>query len=82
MKEFIYVNDIQTVITNKLANTVGQTKKINKCNMYSNSNLTGSIYTYKANTTITILENVSNSVDKIKVNSTGRVAYIDKKYYK
>ena len=82
MKEFIYVNDIQTVITNKLANTVGQTKKINKCNMYSNSNLTGNIYTYKANTTITILENVSNSVDKIKVNSTGRVAYIDKKYYK
>lgn len=62
--------------------TVGQTKKINKCNMYANSNLTGRTYTYKSNTTITILENVSTNIDKIKVNSTGRVAYIDKKYYK
>lgn len=62
--------------------TVGQAQKTNACNLYSNSNLTGTKYTYKANTTITILENVSNSVDKIRVNVTGRVAYINVNNYK
>lgn len=65
-----------------IQNTRGQSRKINKCYMYSNNNLTGNVYTYKDNTTITILENISNNIDKIKVNSTGRVAYMDKKYYK
>ena len=49
--------------------------------MYSNSNLTGYKYNYKANTTITILQNISSNVDKIRVNMTGRVAYINKSNY-
>ena len=68
--------------TTKVKNTVGQKKKTKACTLYSNSNLSGTRYTYKANTTVTILQNVNNKVDKIKVNYTGRVAYINKNNYK
>lgn len=62
-------------------NTVGQTRKIKACYLYSNSNLSGTRYTYKANTTVTILDNISSSVDKVRVNATGRVAYINTSNY-
>ena len=63
-------------------NTVEQTRKTNACYLYSNSNLTGTKYTYKANTTVTILENINSSIDKVRVNVTGRIAYIDTSNYK
>lgn len=72
---------LSTIYTNSV-NTVDQTRKTKSCYLYSNSNLTGTRYTYKANTTITILENVSIKIDKIRVNATGRVAYIDTSNYK
>lgn len=62
-------------------NSTGQTRKTKACYLYSNSNLTGTRYTYKANTTVTILENISNNVDKVRVNVTGRVAYINTSNY-
>ena len=62
-------------------NTVGQTRKTKACYLYSNSNLTGKVYTYKANTTVTILQNVSSNVDKVRVNLTGREAYISTSNY-
>ena len=49
--------------------------------LYSNSNLTGTRYSYLANTVVTVLQNVNSRVDKIKVNKTGRIAYIDKSNY-
>lgn len=62
--------------------TSGQTKKLARASiLYSNSNLTGYRYNYKANTTVTILENVSASVDRVRVNVTGRVAYINTNSY-
>ena len=64
-----------------ITNTVGQTRKTKACYLYSNSNLTGKVYTYLANTTVTILENVNSSIDKIRVNATGREAYIDTSNY-
>lgn len=71
--------DINTLNINK---TVGQTKKLTRDSiLYSNSNLTGYKYNYKANTTITILQNISSNVDKIQVNATGRIAYINKSNY-
>ena len=71
--------DINTLNINK---TVGQTKKLTRNSiLYSNSNLTGYKYNYKANTTITILQNISSNVDKVRVNMTGRVAYINKSNY-
>ena len=63
------------------SNIVGQTRKTKACYLYSNSNLTGTRYTYKANTTVTILSNVSSSVDRVRVNVTGRVAYINTSNY-
>ena len=39
-------------------------------------------YTYIANTTITIIENINSNIDRIKVNQTGREGYINNKYYK
>ena len=45
--------------------------------MYSNPDLTGTVYTYKANTTVKILENTSATVDKVIALATGRVAYVN-----
>ena len=71
--------DISTLNT---VQTVGKTKKLTRDSiLYSNSNLTGYKYNYKANTTITILQNISSNVDKIRVNMTGRIAYINKSNY-
>lgn len=70
-----------STINTAVENTVGQTKKIRACYLYSNSDLTGTVYTYKSNTTITILENINSNVDYIRVNATGRCAYIDKSNY-
>ena len=71
--------DINILNINK---TVGQTKKLTRASiLYSNSNLSGYKYNYKANTTITILQNVSVNVDKVRVNVTGRIAYINKSNY-
>ena len=71
--------DISTL---NIQNTVGKTKKLTKASiLYSNSNLTGYKYNYKANTTITILQNISSTVDKVRVNATGRIAYINKSNY-
>ena len=59
-------------------NTVGQTKRFaNFTYIWSNPDLTGERYDYKANTSVTILENVSENVDKIRVIQTGREAYVD-----
>ena len=54
-------------------NTTGQTRKTKACYLYSKSNLTGTRYTYKANTTVTILENVSNNIDKVMVTELSRL---------
>ena len=71
--------DISTLNT---VQTVGQTKKLTRASiLYSNSNLTGYKYNYKANTTITILQNISSNVDKVRVNMTGRIAYINNSNY-
>ena len=74
---------LSTTYTNSnIINTVGQTRKTKACYLYSNNNnLTGTKYTYKANTTVTILENVSSNIDKIRVNATGRVAYVNTDNY-
>lgn len=80
-----YMKDIPKEDKNvlQIKNTVGQKRKL-KYNsvIYQKENLTGLKFNYKANTTLTILENVSNSIDKIKVNVTGRIGYIKNNLYK
>lgn len=80
---WISLNYTSTNIGNSsVVGTSGQTKKLARASiLYSNSNLTGYRYNYKANTTITVLENVSANVDKVRVNVTGRVAYINTNNY-
>ena len=72
----------RTIGTSNTVTTSGQTKRLARASiLYSNSNLTGYRYNYKANTTVTIIENVSENVDKVRVNMTGRIAYINKNNY-
>lgn len=66
---------LATSISYNTTNTAGQTRKLKACYLYEKSNLTGKVYTYKANTAVTILSNVSSTVDKVKVNMTERIAY-------
>lgn len=69
--------------TEKKQSTVKQTKTLKQdCVLYSNKDLTGTKYTYKKNTTVKILKNISNKVDYVQVIATGRKAYINVKYYK
>lgn len=76
-----YLSSTKVEQYSTVLNSTGQTRKTKACYLYSNSNLTGTRYTYKANTTVTILENVSSNVDKVRVNVTGRVAYINTSNY-
>ena len=80
---WISLNYTSTNIGNSsVGGTSGQTKKLARASiLYSNSNMTGYRYNYKTNTTVTILENVSANVDKVRVNVTGRVAYINTNNY-
>lgn len=72
----------RTIGTSNTVTTSGQTKRLVRASiLYSNSNLTGYRYNYKANTTVTIIENVSENVDKVRANMTGRIAYINKNNY-
>lgn len=65
-----------------ISNTVGQYKKLKSTTtLYSNSNLTGTRYTYLKNTKVKILQNVSSTVDRIYVPATGRYAYVDNSAY-
>lgn len=71
-----YIGDVT------INNTVGQIKKLSRaCTLYENSNLTGTQYQYKANTTITILQNVTANIDRVRVNANGRIAYINNSNY-
>lgn len=65
-----------------IKNTTGSIIKLkNATTLYSNSNLTGTKYNYKANTTVRILENITNMIDKVYVVATGRTAYINNSAY-
>lgn len=65
-----------------ISNTVGQYKKLKSTTtLYSNSNLTGTRYTYLKNTKVKILQNVSNTVDRVYISATGRYAYVDNSAY-
>lgn len=65
------------------SSTVRKVKTLkSKCYLYSKSNLSGTRYTYLKNTTVTVLKNVSSSVDYVQVRQTGRKAYINVNNYK
>ena len=79
-------NSADYAITNEnstIKSTVGQIKIFKQSTiLYSNKDLTGTQYNYKPNTTVEVLENISETVDKIKVRVTGRIAYVNVNNYK
>ena len=79
----IYMSNIPVEQPITIPNTVGQTRKLKSSSIiYQNSNLSGTRYNYKANTTITILQNISTNIDRIRVNLTGREGFINISNYK
>jgi hypothetical protein len=67
----------------KKEKTVRQKKILKQdCVLYSKKDLTGTKYTYKKNTTVKVLKNISTKIDYVQVVETGRKAYINNKYYK
>ena len=59
-------------------NTVGEVKRFaGPTIIYENPNLSGKEYNYKPNTSVKILENVDDHVDKVRVRITRRVGYVD-----
>ena len=68
--------------SNDNRNNVVSVRKTKSCVLYSNSNLSGVRYQYKANTTVTVLQHINSYVDRVRVNVTGRVAYIDVRSYR
>lgn len=66
----------------QIKNTVGQTRKLKSTTtLYSNSDLSGTRYTYLPNTKVIIKKNVSSTVDYIHVPATGRWAYVSTSAY-
>lgn len=75
-------SDFLTDSNVQVPNTVGQYKKLKSTTtLYSNSNLTGTRYTYLKNTKVKILQNISSTVDYIYIPATGRYAYVDNSAY-
>ena len=59
-------------------NTVGEKRRFaDDTIIYENPNLSGKEYDYLPNTSVKILENVDETVDKVYVIYTGRVGYVD-----
>lgn len=67
--------------TVRKSNSFGKIRKIKACTLYFNSNLSGKRYTYKTNTTVTILSNINSYIDRVRVNATDRIAYINTNNY-
>ena len=63
--------------------TAGTYKRLaNRTYLYSNSNLTGTRYTYLPLTQVRIIRNVSSSIDYVYVVKTGRYAYVRSNSYR
>lgn len=77
-----YTSKISNTVTNTVTNTVGKVKTFKGATtVYSNSNLSGTKYSYLKNTTVVVLQNLG-SVDKVKVRQTGRTGYVSTNVYK
>ena len=86
------ISDIEWVSGNYLVeymeaeyiqDTVGNLYRLqNRTYIYSNSNLTGTKYSYLPQTQIKVLKNISDTIDYIQVVKTGRRGYLNIKAYK
>lgn len=82
-KGWVYTSYLSASKPTTIKNTVGQYKVLkNRTTLYSKSNLSGTKYTYLANTKVKILKNVSSTVDYIYIPATSRYAYTKNNVYK
>ena len=80
---YINTSNYTTSTGPTIKNTVGQYKRLRGTTyLYSNSNLTGTRYTYLPLTQVKIIRNVSSNIDYVYVVKTGRYAYINTNAYK
>lgn len=85
------ISDVEWVSTNYLVeyvpestikNTVGNLYRFkNKTYIYSKSNLTGTKYSYLAQTQVRVLQNISDTVDYVEAVKTGRRGYVNVNAY-
>lgn len=70
------VTDKNVTTNNNINNTVGQVYRLaKKTKLYANSNM-NIAYNYKKGTKVTVLENVTKNIDKVKINITGLIRYV------
>jgi len=69
------VTDKNVTTNNNIMNTVGQVYAIKKTKLYANSDM-NIAYNYLKGTKVTVLENVSKNIDKVRINVTGLVRYV------
>lgn len=70
------VSSYSSNISTTYNTSVGKTYKLKSATtLYSKSNLSGTKYQYKANTSVKVLSHASNKVDYVYVVQTGRYAY-------
>ena len=64
------VTDTNVVTNSNITNTVGQVYRLaKKTKLYSDASMNRS-YNYKKGTKVTVLENVTKNIDKVKINLT------------
>lgn len=76
---YLSTSSISNTTTTSTIGTLYRLKNVSY--IYSNLNLTGTKYTYLAQTQIKVLSNASSTVDYIQVVKTGRQGYVNKSNY-
>lgn len=73
---------VNSATVQNISSTVGNYYRLKtKTTLYSNSNLSGTRYSYLSNTKIKVLANITNDIDYVLVIATGRKAYINNSAY-
>lgn len=76
IKENVTDTNVVTNTNTNINNTVGQVYRLaKKTKLYSDANMSKS-YNYLKGTKVTVLENVSKNIDKVRINVTGLVRYV------
>ncbi len=76
IKENVTDTNVVTNTNTNINNTVGQVYRLaKKTKLYANSDMSKS-YNYLKGTKVTVLENVTKNIDKVRINVTGLVRYV------
>ena len=68
--------DNSVVTETNINNTVGNTYKLSKATQLYKEASMNTAYNYKKGTSVTVLENVTSKIDKVRINKTGLIRYV------